>query len=141
MFVACKLLIENKISKNQHINSKQWQVLYKEKNKNSSTFAQFTTEKLCILLWWDIGWEKGEGYMIQYLLFVLSWVKLFFINYIDVYNFFVLLFCFLPFIYYDHCLYKYVQRCFIYITLFILFHPQTWVMNLFYILMSNCTLK
>ena len=69
-------------------------MLYKEKNKNSSTFAQFTTEMLCILLWWDIGWEKGEGYMIQYLLFVLSWVKLFFINYIDVYNFFVLLFVF-----------------------------------------------
>ena len=66
-------------------------MLYKEKNENS-TFAQFTTEMLCILLWWDIGWEKGEGYMIQYLLFVLSWVKLFFINYLDLYNFFVRLF-------------------------------------------------
>ena len=41
--------------------------------------------------------ERGGLHLIQYLLFVLSWVKLFFINYIDVYNFFVLLFCFFTF--------------------------------------------
>ena len=34
----------------------------KKKNHKNSTFAQFTTEMLCILLWRDIGREKGEGY-------------------------------------------------------------------------------
>ena len=38
--------------------------------------------------------ERGGLHLIQYLLFVLLWVELFFINYIDIYNFFVLLFCF-----------------------------------------------
>ena len=29
-----------------------------KKNHKNNTFAQFTTK----MLWWDIAWEKGEGY-------------------------------------------------------------------------------
>ena len=34
----------------------------RKKNHKNSTFAQFTTYRLHILLWWEIGWDKGEGY-------------------------------------------------------------------------------
>ena len=90
------------------------------------------------LLWWEIGWDKGEGYTWYNVVICMTKFK---VSYHTLHRCikFLCLFVFTKYILQSYfvLIFKELQH----ITVFILFHPQTWVMIIFYILMSNCTLK
>ena len=81
-----------------------------------------------------VGYRAGEGgglLLIQCLLFVWSEVKFVIIHYKDIYN----LYFFPKYILQSYFVLTFIEM--LHMTLFILFHPQTWVMNILYIFMSN----
>ena len=91
------------------------------------------------LLWWEIGWDKGRGGVTLNTMFVMCLFdqRSSLLSYITkIYTIYI----FFP----KYILQSYFVLTFIemlYITVFILFHPQTWEMDIFYILMSNFTPK